>query len=155
MATLEVSPLFRSASVGTERPWNAWHTAMSFDSSGDPAYNILKLDDDEFRISLAVPGLTQDEITIETRDGSLSVKGERSADRFHNQYLFRGIGMDSFQRTFQLPEHVKVKGARLELGVLHIDLVRELPEALRPRRIEITSEADDGPAVLEGSSEAA
>ena len=90
MATLEVSPLFRSSSVGFERPWNNWHTAMNLDSSGDPAYNILKLDDDEIRISLAVPGYTQAEITIETRDGSLWVKGRHETDPHHNQYLYRG-----------------------------------------------------------------
>ena len=151
MATFEVSPLFRSGSVGIERPWNAWRTAMSFDNAGDPAYNVLKLDDDEYRISLAVPGFTQEEITIETRDGSLWVKGERRADPYHNQYLLRGIGMDGFQRTFQLPEHVKVKDARLDMGMLHIDLVRELPDALKRRRIEITSQANAQPVLEEAT----
>lgn len=154
MATLEVSPLFRSSSVGFERPWNTWHTAMNLDNTGEPAYNILKLDDDEFRISLAVPGYSQEEITIETRDGSLWVKGKHETDPHHNQYLFRGIGLDGFQRTFQLPEHVKVRDARLEAGMLHIDLYRELPEAMKPRRIEIKSDAD-APKVIKDQSQAA
>ena len=154
MAALEVSPLFRSSSLGFERPWNTWHTAMSLDNGGEPAYNILKLDDDEFRIDLAVPGFTQEEITIETRDGSLWVKGAHGPDPHHNQYLYRGIGLDGFQRTFQLPEHVKVRNARLESGMLHIDLYRELPESMKPRRIEIKSDAD-APRAVEGQSQAA
>jgi molecular chaperone IbpA len=154
MATLEVSPLFRSNSVGFERPWNSWHTAMNFDSSGEPAYNILKRDEDEFRISLAVPGLTKDEITIETREGALLIKAARQNDPYHNQYLYKGIGLDGFQRSFQLPEHVRVEDARLEMGMLHIDLVRELPEAMRPQRIEISYDSGSQP-VLKDTSEAA
>ena len=154
MATLEVSPLFRSSSVGFERPWNVRHTAMSLDSSGEPAYNILKLDDDEFRISLAVPGLTEEQLTIETREGVLWITGKQELDPQHNQYLFRGIAMDGFQRTFQLPEHVKVKEAYLRAGMLHIDLYRELPEAMKPRRIEIKSVSDE-PKVIEDQTQAA
>ena len=141
MATFEISPLFRSSTVAMDRPWASWHTAMSFDGAGEPAYNVLKLDDDEYRISLAVPGMSRDDISIETREGSVSVKGTRGTDPHHNQYLFRGIPSDGFQWTFQLPEHVKVQDARLELGMLHINLVRELPEALKPRRIEISNGA--------------
>ena len=154
MATLEVSPLFRSSSVGFERPWNTWHTAMDPDNTGEAPYNILKLDDDDFRISLAVPGFTQKEIAIETRDGVLWLKGARNTDPHHNQYLYRGIHVDRFQRTFQLPAHVKVKDARLEAGMLHIDLVREIPEAMRPRRVEIKSD-DGAQQAIEGPSKVA
>ena len=154
MATLEVSPLFRSSSVGFERPWNTWQTAMNLDNSGEPAYNILKLDDEEFRISLAVPGFTQEEITLESREGTLWIKAKHGVDPHSNQYLYRGIGLDGFQRTFQLPEHVKVKDARLEFGMLHIDLYRELPEAMKPRRIEIRSDSD-AQAVIEDKTQVA
>jgi molecular chaperone IbpA len=154
MATFDVSPLFRTTSVGFERPRDHWQTALNFDSAGYPAYDILKVADDEFRISLAVPGLTHDDITIETREGAVWVKGGRKVDPNHNQYLYKGIGLDGFQRTFQLPEHVHVKGARLEMGLLHIELVRELPEEMRPRRIEISSDTPSQ-SVLEDASKAA
>ena len=154
MATLEVSPLFRSNSVGIERPWSGWQTALSLENSGDPAYNILKLDDDDFRISLAVPGFSQSEIVVESHDRTLWVKGEQGTDPHHNQYLYQGIGLRGFQRSFQLPEHVKVRSARLEAGLLHIDLERELPEALRPRRIEVET-GGEVPHVIEDRSKAA
>ena len=114
---------------------------MSLDNSGYPAYDILRTGDEEFRISIAVPGFNQDDITVEAQAGSVLVKGERQVDPNHNGYLYRGIDLQGFQRKFQLPEHVEVKGARLEAGMLHVDLYRELPEALRPRRIEV--EADN------------
>ncbi len=144
MATFELSPLFRSASFGFDR----------LPATGQPAYNILKLDEDNYRINLAVPGLRHDEITIETREGALWLKAERRADPHHNQYLHRGFGLDGFHWTFQLPEHVKVKDASLEMGILHVNLVRELPDALKPRRIEIRFDAD-GERVIEDASKAA
>jgi molecular chaperone IbpA len=154
MATFDITPLFRTTAVGFDRAWDALNTALHPDASGYPAYNILRLADDEFRISLAVPGFTEPEISVETREGAVWVKGERSVDPNHNQYLFRGINVQAFQRTFQLPEHVRVSGARLESGMLHIDLVRELPEALRPQKIRVTSGDAPRPA-LEGTSKAA
>jgi molecular chaperone IbpA len=154
MATFDISPFFRTAAVGIDRTWDQLHTTMNLDRTGHPAYDILRMDEDEFRISLAVPGYRSDEISMETRNGSLSVKAERRADPQHNQYLYRGIGGHDFQRTFGLPEHVEVKNARLEMGMLHIDLVRQLPEHLRPRRIEI-EQADDSLSVLDDASKAA
>ena len=154
MATFDISPLFRSTSVGFDRAWNQLNTIMNLDSSGYPAYDILRTGDEEFRISMAVPGFKQDEITIEAQDGSVLVKGDRGVDPNHNRYLYRGIDLQGFQRTFQLPEHVKVTGARLEAGMLHVELERELPEALRPRRIEIETE-DEAQPVLEDASKAA
>ena len=154
MATFDISPLFRSTSVGFDRAWNQLNTVMNLDNSGYPAYDILRTGDEEFRISISVPGFKRDDITIEARVGSVLVKGDRQVDPNHNRYLYRGIDLQGFQRTFQLPEHVKVKGARLETGMLHIDLYRELPEALRPHRIEIEAETDAQP-VLEATSRAA
>ncbi|MGD8418328.1 MAG: Hsp20 family protein [Pseudomonadales bacterium] len=154
MATFDITPLFRSTAVGFDRAWDQRNTALHLDSAGYPAYNILRTGDEEFRISLAVPGFTEREITVETREGTVWVKGERSVDPNHNQYIYRGIELGGFQRTFQLPEHVQVRGARLESGMLHVDLVRELPEALRPRKIEVTS-GDAARPVLEDSSKAA
>jgi len=154
MATFDISPLFRSTSIDFDRTWDQLHTALHRDSSGYPAYDILRVTDDEFRISLAVPGFTEKELTVETRDGAVWVKGNREIDPNHNQYLYRGIVMQAFQRTFQLPEHVRVQGARLRLGLLHIDLVRELPQALRPRHIEVEQEPS-GQSVLQDTSKAA
>jgi molecular chaperone IbpA len=154
MATFDISPLFRSTAVGFDRAWNQLNTAVHLDSGGAPAYNVLRTGAEEFRISLAVPGYDASELTLETRERVLWVKGERGVDPDHNQYLYRGIDMGGFQRTFQLPEHVKVAGARLEAGMLHVDLVRDLPEALRPRRIEIEAGESDE-VLLESTSEAA
>lgn len=154
MATFDIAPLFRTTAVGFDRAWDPLSTTFSLDSAGYPAYNILRLEEDEFRISLAVPGFTDREISVETREGAVWVKGERAVDPNHNQYLYRGINVQGFQRTFQLPAHVRVKGARLEHGMLHIDLVRELPEALRPHKIQITSGETSRPA-LEDASKAA
>ena len=154
MATFDITPLFRTTAMGFDRAWDQLNTALHLDSTGYPAYNILRLAEEEFRISLAVPGFTEREITVETREGAVWVKGERGVDANHNQYLYRGINTQGFQRTFQLPEHVRVSGARLEAGMLHIDLVRELPETLRPRKIEIAS-GDTARPVLENASRAA
>lgn len=154
MATFDITPLFRTTALGFDRAWDQLNTALHLDSSGYPAYNILRQAEDEFRISLAVPGFTEQHISVETREGAVWIRGERAVDPDHNQYLYRGINVQSFQRTFQLPEHVRVKGARLEAGLLHIDLVRELPEALRPHRIEVVNGNTARP-VLEDSSKAA
>lgn len=154
MATYDIAPLFRATAVGFDRAWEQLNTALHLDGAGYPAYNILRLAEDEFRISLAVPGFTDREISVETRAGAVWVKGERAVDPHHNQYLYRGINAQSFQRTFQLPEHVHVRGARLEAGMLHIDLVRELPEALRPQKIEVLSADADRPALSDASKAA-
>jgi molecular chaperone IbpA len=134
MATFDVSEMFRATPQGA------------------PAYNILKTGEEEYRISLALPGWTREEIAVETRERTLWIKGERPVDPNHNQYLFKGIGMDEFQRAFELPEHVNVRNASLQHGMLHIDLVRELPEALRPRRIEIHSDAHIQPLLTEAAA---
>jgi len=137
MATFDITPLLRSTSVGLERAWDTPRTVLGFDHAGAPAYNVLRTDENNYRISIAVPGYAATDISIETRENVLWVKGDRGNDVHHNQYVYRGLTTDAFQRTFQLPEHVKVTGASLEAGILHIDLLRELPEALKPRRIEI------------------
>ena len=141
MATFDISPLFRSTAIGFDRGWQQLNRAVHMDNSGYPTYDILRTGDEEFRISLAVPGFKDCDISIETRDGALWVNGKREIDPDHNAYLFKGIEVREFQRSFQLPEHVKVTGATLEAGMLHIDLYRELPDALRPRRIAIQSES--------------
>ena len=153
MATFDISPLFRTTGVGFDRAWDQLNTALNLEG-GFPAYNILRTGEESFRISLAVPGFTENDITVETREQSVWVRGERGIDPDHNGYLYRGIREQGFQRSFQLPDHVRVSGARLEAGMLHIDLVRELPEALRPRKIEVVN-GDQPKPVLEDSAKAA
>ena len=97
MTTFDISPLFRTTAVGIDRALDQLQTALSFDSSGFPAYDLLRIDEDRLRISLAVPGYRQDELTLETHERILRVKGERSTDPDHNRYLYRGIGNQGFR----------------------------------------------------------
>jgi molecular chaperone IbpA len=154
MATFDISPLFRPTPVAFDRTWHNFDAALASDSTRYPAYNLLRVAEDEFQICLATPGFERKEIAIELRDGLLSIQANRKIDPNHNQYLYRGIDQQGFQKTFRLPEYVKVKQARLSMGMLYIDLYRELPESLRPRRIEISDGAQTKP-VLEDTSKAA
>jgi len=154
MATFDISPLFRSSAVDLDRAWHQMNTVMNVDNPGFPNYDILRVDENEFRISMAVPGFKAEDISVKTREGSVWIEGTREGDVNHNRYLYKGINVQSFQRSFQLPEHVEVKGARLESGLLHVDLHREIPEALRPRRIEIET-SDGGKSMLQAASQAA
>ena len=104
-----------------------------------PPYNIEKLGEDEYRITLAIAGFGPDDIEIEARDGTLTVKGKNAAEPEGVRYLHRGIAGRAFERRFQLADHVEVRSADLANGLLVVGLVRELPEAMKPRRIEITS----------------
>lgn len=105
--------------------------------SGYPPYDIEKAGDDTYRITLAVAGFGVDDLTVEQRENTLVVTGRQSAEPPREGYLYRGIGVPSFRRTFQLADYVTVEGASLDNGLLRIDLHRELPDALKPRRIEI------------------
>ena len=134
MNTFDISPFFRNTVF--DRLDNAWQHETSW-----PQYDVLKTDDQNYRITIAVPGYRQSDLTLETRDGLLTVKGERNVDPNHNQYLYRGIGGQNFTRTFQLAEYVNVVDAKLQDGLLCIELKRELPEAMKPRRIEINAES--------------
>lgn len=109
--------------------------------NGYPPYNIEKTGEDRYRITLAVAGFGEDELSIEARENALSVEGRRKEGDAEHAYLYRGIAGRSFKRQFQLADYVKVSGARLRNGLLVIDLLRELPEAMKPRRIEITTES--------------
>ena len=103
-----------------------------------PPYNIERTGENAYRITLAVAGFGQSELSIESRQNALVVKGEKKAEESRDgEVLYRGIAGRSFERRFQLADHVEVKGASLENGLLHIDLVREIPEAMKPRQIAI------------------
>lgn len=146
MKTFDISPFFRST-VGFDRLFDRLDQAWQQDTNW-PQYDVMKIDDENYQITVAVPGYTQSDLSLETRDGLLTVKGERNVDPNHNQYLYRGIGGQSFTRTFQLAEYVKVVDARLKDGLLHVELRRELPEAMQPRKIEInTSDTAEAPRI--------
>ncbi|WP_105435313.1 Hsp20 family protein [Neorhizobium tomejilense] len=135
---LDFSPLFRS-SVGFDRMFNLLEKAGSLDVIDSwPPYDILKTAEDDYRITMAVAGFAQDELTLTQEQNMLLVSGQK-ANEDEGQYLHRGIGGRSFQRRFQLADHVKVVGAGLTNGLLTVDLRREIPEAMKPRRIEIAT----------------
>lgn len=138
MQTFDVSPIFRT-SQAFDRVFDNMSTAIGFDHRGFPEYDLLKVDDNHYRITLAVPGYRQDEISVETNQNTLWVRGARGVDPNHNQYLYQGLKERQFERSFRLPEHVRVSGAKLDAGLLDIELVREIPEELQPRRIEIST----------------
>ncbi len=137
MREFDFSPLFRTA-IGFDRLPGVIESAMRSNVGVDayPPYNIEKLSDDAYRVTLAVAGFDRSELSVEMRDGMLLVCGQREPAEA-SAFLHRGIAGRSFERRFQLAEHVEVRSASLVNGLLTIDIVRELPEALKPRRIEI------------------
>ncbi|MFH7527508.1 Hsp20 family protein [Aeromonas enteropelogenes] len=135
MRSIDFSPLYRSA-IGFDRLANLIESAASNGNAGYPPYNIEQLGDSDYRISMAVAGFTQEELELSFQENLLMVKGNKQADTERN-YLYQGIAERGFERRFQLADYVRVKGADLKNGLLHIDLVREVPEAMKPRKIEI------------------
>jgi len=136
MTTLDFSPLFRSM-IGFDRLANTLETAYRTEPGGYPPYNVEVQDENRYRITLAVAGFIGDELGIEAKENLLTVSGQRQTPESEGNYLYRGIANRSFERKFQLADYVKVVDANLENGLLHIALVREVPEAMKPRRIEI------------------
>ena len=139
MRNFDLAPLYR-ATVGFDQLADMMDRVLSADGTTPtyPPYNIEKLDQDSYRITIAVAGFTDEELAIEVKDHALIVSA-RKADEDKRTYLHRGIATRAFERRFQLADHVKVTGAAHADGMLHIDLVREVPEALKPRRIAITN----------------
>lgn len=142
MRTLDFSPLYR-ATVGFDQIADLMDRVLSNDvgQSTYPPYNIEKIDADTYRISVAVAGFSEDELTVEVREHSLILSGRKAEEGEGRTYLHRGIATRAFERKFQLAGHVHVTGAVHENGMLHVDLKREVPEALKPRRIEIAGSA--------------
>ena len=141
MRNFDLAPLYR-ATVGFDQIADLLDRVMASDMSQPsyPPYNIEKTDDDAYRISIAVAGFAADDLTVEVKDGALVVSARKSEDdESERTYLHRGIATRAFERRFQLADHVRVTGASHADGMLHVDLVREVPEALKPRRIAITS----------------
>lgn len=138
MRGFDLTPLYR-ATVGFDRIADLMDRALSADpaQTSYPPYNIEKTDENAYRISIAVAGFTGDELNVEVKEGSLLVSARKAAEDEGKIYLHRGIATRAFERRFALADHVRVTGATHADGMLHIDLVREVPEALKPRRIEI------------------
>lgn len=148
MRNFDFSPLYR-ATVGFDRMADMMDRALAADVAQPtyPPYNIEKTAENAYRISVAVAGFGSDELAVELREGALIVAGKKAEEAEAKTYLHRGIATRAFERRFALADHVRVAGATHADGMLHIDLVREVPEALKPRRIEIA-----GPATLEAKA---
>ena len=137
MRTFDLAPLYR-ATVGFDRIADLMDRAMTAEQGTTyPPYNIEKTDENGWRITVAVAGFTDEELSVEVREGNLIVTGRKEKEEGDRTFLHRGIATRAFERRFHLADHVQVTGAASVNGLLHIDLVREVPEALKPRRIEI------------------
>ncbi len=151
MTSIDLTPLYRS-SIGFDRLASVLDSALRTDNTatGYPPYNIEVLDEDRYAITLAVAGFDRSELDIQVERGVLSVRGQK-ADEQERRYLHKGIAYRAFERKFDLADHVEVTGADLTNGLLTIRLVREVPEAMKPRTIAI----DSGGTVLEHDTEEA
>lgn len=154
MRHVDFSPLYRST-VGFDRLATMLDSLAAPEQAQTyPPYNIELTGENAYRITMAVAGFDESEISIEAREHALTVKGEKADEKEADkaEYLYRGIAKRTFERRFQLADHVEVTGASLRNGLLHIDLVRELPEAMKPRRIEITKDASAKPQQIEAKT---
>lgn len=153
MRTFDLTPLYR-ATVGFDQIADLMDRAIASDvgSNSYPPYNIEKTADDGWRISIAVAGFSEDDLSIEVKERSLNVAARKAEDDSARNYLHRGIATRAFERRFHLADHVRVTDASHENGMLHIDLVREVPEALKPRQIKISSAGKTDANLVEAKS---
>ncbi len=155
MRTFDLTPFYRST-VGFDRLFSLLDQATD-GSPGYPPYNIERTGENAYRITVAVSGFAQNELSIVAKENTLTIKGEKVANenaKEKSEVLYRGIAARAFERVFQLADFVAVKNASLENGLLHVDLVREIPEAKKPRSIPIVSNAQNA-SVIEGSTDKA
>ena len=145
MRTFDLSPRYRST-VGFDRLFSmldGFETAPGY-----PPYNIERTGENDYRISVAVAGFGEDDLSIEAKENTLTIKGAKQAkDEQNGDVLYQGIAARAFERVFQLADYVAVKSARLENGLLHVDLVREIPEAKKPRQIPIGNGQAKAPVI--------
>ncbi|MEM6775526.1 MAG: Hsp20 family protein [Pseudomonadota bacterium] len=137
-STIDFSPLYHSA-IGFDRMASLLDSVARDTKPSYPPYNIERLDENDYRITMAVAGFTEDQLEITSEQNSLVIRGRQEESGEDRNFLYRGIAARNFERKFQLAEHVRVASARLENGLLHVDLVRELPEAMKARKITIDS----------------
>jgi molecular chaperone IbpA len=147
MRQFDLSPLYRST-VGFDRLFSLLDGAAGGDAAvpGYPPYNIERTDENAYRITVAVAGFSEQDLAIEVKENTLTIKGEKRAEERKSEILHQGIAARAFERRFQLADHVQATGANLENGLLHVELVREVPEAKKPRTIAIGS-ASQKPAI--------
>src|SRR5438105_2011240 len=140
MRTFDFAPFYRST-VGFDRLFSTLDQLGGVDGSvpSYPPYNIARTAENAYRISVAVAGFTDADLSIEAKENTLTIHGEKQNEEETGNVLYQGIAGRNFERSFQLADYVQVEGASLENGLLHVDLVREIPEAMRPRAIPITN----------------
>jgi molecular chaperone IbpA len=150
MRPIDFAPLYRST-VGFDRLFNLLDSVTGFDQGPAPypPYNIERTGENEYQITMAVAGFGKDELRVDMKEQTLTITGEKKAEEKEREFLHRGIAARSFERRFQLADFVEVKGAELKDGLLHIDLVRNVPERLKPRTIAI---GDSGSKQLESKA---
>ena len=150
MRHVDFSPLYRST-VGFDRLFTMLDSLSQPDSGTTyPPYNIERTGESTYRITMAVAGFDEKELSIEARAHVLLVKGEKAEENGEQtEYLYRGIAKRAFERRFQLADHVEVTSAALKNGLLHIDLLRNIPEAMKPRKIAIAAEPVSAPKAIE------
>jgi molecular chaperone IbpA len=148
MPTFDLSPLFRST-VGFDNLNRLFDSAFQVEGTAPtyPPYNIEKTGANDYRITMAVAGLREDDLTITVQEDHLVIAGRREKQDVERKFLHRGIAERAFERRFELAEHVHAVGASIENGLLHVDLVREIPEAMKPRTIKIATKSDGRPAI--------
>jgi molecular chaperone IbpA len=137
MRTVDFTPLYRNA-IGFDRLFDMMEASATKSSNGYPPYNIEQQDENKYRITMAVAGFAEEQLDITQKENMLIVRGERKAEE-NKQYVYQGIAERDFERKFQLADYVKVVGAAMENGLLHVDLEREIPEAMKPRKIAINN----------------
>ena len=153
MRSFDLSPLFRST-VGFDRLSRLMDAAARLDDNAVayPPYNIERTGEETYRISMAVAGFGEDDITITTQDNQLIIAGKVAKEEDDKSYLYRGIAGRAFERRFTLADHIRVNGASLVNGLLHVELVREVPEAMKPRQVKINTTAQSKPQVIESQA---
>lgn len=150
MRTYDMTPLLRST-IGFDRLFSDLMETSAKADAGYPPYNVELLDEDAYRITLAVAGFAEDDIEIEVNDRALKITGRRGDDDADRKFLHQGIAGRGFERRFQLAEHVRVTGASLANGLLNVELAREVPEAMKPRKIEIGTSVQKSAEVIDAS----
>jgi molecular chaperone IbpA len=151
MTTFDFAPLFRTA-IGFDRLARLVDTAVSnTEASGYPPYNIEKLGDESYRLTMAVAGFKPEELELTVKDNTLVISGRPAVEAPKHEVLYRGIAGRAFERRFVLADHIVVEGADMNNGLLHVGLKRVVPEALKPRRIEVN--AGTKPVIANDSSE--
>jgi len=154
MRTFDLAPLYRST-VGFDRLFSMLDQGLDGASPSYPPYNIERTGENAYRVSVAVAGFNKPELSVVAKENTLTIRGERNANKEEKRgdVLYQGIAARTFERVFQLADYVQVKGASLENGLLHVDLMREIPEAKKPRPIPINAKAN-GATVIESQKAA-